>query len=241
MDRSEFLSQGADLLACVYDFVEDLGLISWSQLLSEAGGAERVAVVAVDVVNGFCKEGALASDRVARIVPEVRRLLIEADEAGVSNFYFPCDSHPPDSPEFQSFPPHCLSGSAESQLVQELAELDFVEPTQVIEKGSISSLVDTDLAQRLLVQKPTVIICAGDCSDLCLYQLALGLRYLANSRKLSWRILVDTAAVDTYDLDTATAAEAGIPAHPGEFFHRVFLYHLRLQGIEVFKRIGDSR
>src|SRR5688572_29838487 len=99
--------------------------LSLETLIDEAGGAVYVAIIAVDVVNGFCVEGPLASARVGAIVPPIRRLLENATARGVRHVAVLRDSHTPEAPEFAQFGPHCLSGTAESQLVRELAELPF--------------------------------------------------------------------------------------------------------------------
>src|SRR5215216_6507132 len=94
-----------------------------SQLpLSTVLGSEpdRFALIAIDVINGFCKHGPLASDRVGRIVRPVADLFQRAYDLGVRNFVLTQDAHDPSAPEFAAYPPHCLRGSAESETVDEL-------------------------------------------------------------------------------------------------------------------------
>ncbi|MGE0488093.1 MAG: isochorismatase family protein [Vulcanimicrobiota bacterium] len=220
------------------NWVGQLPTTSFARLIEEAGGPRGVAVLGVDLVNGFCKEGALASSRVGAIVTPSRQLVERAHGAGVRDFFFPCDAHPVDSPEFEAFPPHCLVGTPESSLVSELSGLPFADLFEVLPKGSISALVSTGLQQRLYEREQLrTLVCVGDCSDLCLYHMAAGLRFVANARKLPWKIVVEARSVDTYDLPVDTAAELGILPHPGDFLHVVFLYHLRLIGVEVVARV----
>ena len=43
-----------------------------------AGAPERVALISIDVINGFCKSGPLASERVGRIARPVADLFQRA-------------------------------------------------------------------------------------------------------------------------------------------------------------------
>jgi nicotinamidase-related amidase len=206
---------------------------SLDELLKQSGGPEHCALVVVDLLEGFCREGPLASDPVKELIEPIRSLLVTAHRAGVSKFYFPSDCHSADSPEFDSFPPHCLEGTKQSEIVSELTALEFSESFVRVNKGSISSLIGTDLPQQLSVQGVRTIICVGDCTDLCLYHLAVGLRFWANAHGDVWRIVVPQDLVATYDMSVATALEVGALPHPADFLSDVFLYHMELNGVEV--------
>jgi nicotinamidase-related amidase len=207
--------------------------LSLDRLVEESGGSGRCAIVVVDLLEGFCREGPLASEHVRRLIEPIRSFLSMAHGAGVSKFFFPCDSHPPDSPEFSSFPPHCIEGSRQAEIVSELARLEFSESFVKLNKQSISSLIGTDLPQQLQDLEVKTIICVGDCTDLCLYHLAIGLRFWANAEKRDWRIVVPQDLVATYDLPVAAALEVGAMPHPADLLSDVFLYHLELNGVEV--------
>lgn len=202
------------------------------ELIAAAGGADRVAFLVVDLIKGFTTEGPLASPRIARLVEPAVRLLTRARDLGVRHFLFPCDSHPPESQEFASFPPHCVTGTSEAELADELQALDL--PGKVIPKRSLSAWVGTGL-EAYLAENPelTHFVVLGDCTDLCVYHAAMHLRLTANDRHLPWTVIVPAAAVDTYDLPVDTAREIGALAHDGDFLHRVFLYHMHLNGVQV--------
>ncbi|MEW6281862.1 MAG: isochorismatase family cysteine hydrolase, partial [Candidatus Eremiobacterota bacterium] len=141
--------------------------LALEDLVQEAGGPDRVAVVTVDLIRGFCTIGPLASPRIQAAVPVAARILRRAYNLGVRDFFFPQDAHPPDSPEFQAFPPHCIRDSAESEMVPELAGLPFAEVFQVLPKESVSSHHGTDLHDRLVAGGFTRIVAMGDCTDIC--------------------------------------------------------------------------
>lgn len=212
--------------------------LALSDLLAESNGPEGVAVAIVDLVNGFCKEGPLSSQAVGNLVAPIVEFLKRAHNTGLRQFYFPCDAHPAESPEFSIFPPHCVQGTAESELVSELQALEFSHLFRRLDKGSVSSLIGTTLAQDLVKSDVRTVVCAGDCTDLCLYHLAVGLRYFANHHQLKWRIVVPQNLVATYDLPLKTAAELGVLPHPAAPLHDFFLYHLELNGVEVVSSLS---
>lgn len=204
-----------------------------TQVIEEAGGPQRCAVIAVDLIVGFCHEGALASPRIERLLQPVSHFLTTCHAQGIKDFLFLCDAHQPDSPEFQSFPAHCLKGTPESKLAPSLAALPFSNLFERIDKRSVSSTIETTLTTRLQGDQFQKIICLGDCTDLCLYHLATDLRFLANSSGLPWEIIVASHLVATYDLPVDQALSLGVLPHPGDLLHDLFLYHLELNGITV--------
>lgn len=204
-----------------------------AELIEAAGGPRHCAVVAVDLVEGFCRTGPLASPRVDALIQPTCDFLTRAHAAGIRDFLFPCDAHQKDSPEFQAFPPHCLAGGRESTIVSDLLELPFASLFERLDKRSVSVMVETNLATRLQGDQFKKIVCIGDCTDLCLYHLATGLRFLANSSGLPWDIVVPVDLVQTYDVPTEDALRLGILPHPGDILHDLFLYHMELNGITV--------
>ena len=59
----------------------------------------------------------------------------------------------------------------------------------------------------------------------------------ANAHDYKQRVILPADAVQTYDMPIATAKEMGTLAHPGDFFHLVFLYHMALNGIQVVRTV----
>src|SRR5215212_4001129 len=64
-----------------------------------AGAPERVTLISIDVINGFCKSGPLASERVGRIAKPVADLFQRAYDLGVRSFVLTQDTHTPNAPE----------------------------------------------------------------------------------------------------------------------------------------------
>jgi hypothetical protein len=78
----------------------------------------------------------------------------------------------------------------------------------------------------------------GDCTDLCLYQLAMHLKLNANAAGQRVNVLVPENCVQTYDLPLDVASSIGAMPHDGDLVHAMFLYHMALNGAQVVKKIS---
>ncbi len=194
----------------------------------------RTAIMSVDLINGFCYEGPLASPRVAAIVPAVVSLFGKAHAAGARWFFLFQDTHSDGAPEFDAFGPHCVAGTRQAETIPELAGLPFSDLFRIVEKNSISSaigtILDDWLASNVGIDR---FIIVGDCTDLCVYQLAMHLRLTANAAGIHRTVIVPADCVDTYDMPVERAGELGILPHDAGLLHALSLYHLALNGIEV--------
>jgi nicotinamidase-related amidase len=204
-------------------------------LAAELKEPHCAAIISVDLVKGFCTAGPLSSARVQAIVAPVARLLTRAHALGVRHFVLTQDTHEPDAVEFGSFVPHCVRGTPESETAPELAALPFADEFLTIPKNSIDSSLTLDLqAWRAQHREVNLFIVVGDCTDLCIYQMAMALRVSANEHQLrDVRVVVPADCVDTYDLPVAVAQSLGSLPHAGDLLHLIFLYHMALNGIEV--------
>ena len=195
---------------------------------------ERLLFCSIDMINGFCSEGALASPRVSRLAAPIAALFQHAYDLGVRNFVLTQDTHTPDTPEFAAFPPHCIAGTSESRTIPELAELPFAHQLVTIAKNSLSSHLGTNLG-AWLAEHPQLdtFVLVGDCTDLCVYTAAMHLRMEANALNLTRRVIVPAALVDTFDTPVMVAHELGIKAHDADLHHLLFLHHMAQNGVEV--------
>jgi nicotinamidase-related amidase len=239
MNAADLAKNSQPFLEWAVEWLHSRSSESWRDLVARAGGPERVAVLAVDMTSGFCSQGALASDRVAGIVPAVVRVFQGAYQEGIGHFLLPQDTHGPDALEFGSFPPHCVGGTEESATIPELATLPFADRFQVLPKDSISSFIGTDLEEWLAAHpEVTTFVVVGDCTDLCVYQLAMHLRLRANVLGLGdARVVVPADAVQTYDLPVEVARSIGAMPHDGDLLHLIFLYSMGLNGVDVVAQV----
>jgi nicotinamidase-related amidase len=198
-----------------------------------------VGVFSSDMVVGFCDRGNLASERVDAITEPVVDLFRGAHALGVRHFVLLQDTHDPQTPEFEAWPVHCVRGTEEAETIPELKALPFADRFTVIEKNSLHPGLDTEFDDWLDAHPEIrTAIVVGNCTDLCVYQLAMHLRMRHNARNVAGvAVVVPANAVDTYDLPVDEARAVGAMAHPGDFFHQVFLYHLALNGVRVVREL----
>jgi nicotinamidase-related amidase len=131
-----------------------------------------------------------------------------------------------------------VRGTEEAETVSEIKALPFFDQLTIMEKNSINSGLNTGL-DAWIAAHPEVhtYLVVGDCTDLCTYQLAMHLRLSANALQKQRRVLVPENCADTYDTPIQTARQIGAFAHPADYFHNTFLYHMALNGVEVVKEI----
>lgn len=232
-----FLDQATQFLQVLVEWERDLPEIAWADLVADAQ-LGRVALFSVDMINGFCHEGALSSPRVKGIIPTVVTAFKDAYAIGVRDFVVAQDCHTSASVEFVDFPPHCQSGTSEATTIPELAELPFANLYTVVSKNLLNAFHGTDLSEWLHEHRDlSTAIVVGNCTDLCVHQLAMHLKLSANASNNRLRVIVPANAVQTYDTPLEIAREIGALPHDGDVMHLLFLYHMRLNGIEVVREV----
>lgn len=210
---------------------------SFADVIAAAGGSDKIAVISVDIIKGFCSQGPMSSERVGAITKPSVKLISRAYELGVRSFIFPCDCHDKDSLEFRAFPEHALKGTKEAELEDALLALPFSNTFKIVEKPAVNSFQETELSSILKKSDFNTLIVQGDVTDLCLYQLVTGLACLGNALGKAWRIIVPLECAETYDTPIELAEKLGIPAHDAGFINLVFTYHMQLFGAEMVTRI----
>ena len=166
------------------------------------------AVIVVDMLNGFCRFGNLASPRLASVIEPIREYLAR-ELADGARAVFLVDTHTADDLEFRMFPPHCVEGSGEDEIVDELKE--FAERSVVLRKRRYSGFFGTDLDAVLTDLAPDEVEVVGVCTDICVLHTS------ADLRNRDYEVTVPTALVETYDA----------PGHDGDEVNRWALAHLR--------------
>jgi nicotinamidase-related amidase len=162
----------------------------------------------------------------------------KAWDLGVKNFILAQDCHTSTAEEFHAYAPHAVCGTSEAEAVDEIKALLFYDQMTIFEKNSINPAQNTGLNEWIQAHPEVkTFVVVGDCTDLCIYQTAMHLRTFANSKDLDWRILVPANCVDTYHLPVVDAKAIGAAPHDGDLLHKLFLYHMALNAVEVVKEI----
>ena len=159
-------------------------------------GAKRMLVV-VDLVKGFVTEGNMADPKIQNIVPESKRLVqefIQNDDPVL----FIKDCHEKNAAEFNRFPVHCVKGTREAEMVDELKS--FENEVIVFEKNSTSAMFAKNFVNTIdQMEKLEEVVIIGCCTDICVMNLAIPLRNYFDEVNRDIKIVVPKNAVETYD------------------------------------------
>ena len=149
-------------------------------------------VLVIDMVKGFLEPGhnLYCGDQSREIIPRIKAML-QRERGFGSQVLFVSDHHDPDDLEFQIFPVHCVKGTEEPEVIEELTE--FVTQDNVVPKNRYSGFFNTDLAQRLASLKPGKVIICGVCTDICV------LHTTSDARNRDYPVEVPADCVATFD------------------------------------------
>ena len=173
------------------------------------------ALLVIDVQNGFTKFGNLASPRCLAVVPRIVSEVQRAADRG-DFLLFTADWHRPDDLEFKMFPEHCVEGSDEAEIVDELKP--FLAAASMIRKRRYSAFYGSELDRIIADIAPETVTIVGFCTDICVLHTTSDVR----DRDIAVRIVSD--AVETFDA----------PGHPAGDVNRWALSHMRdVLGAEI--------
>lgn len=173
----------------------------------------------VDMVNGFAKKGNLFSPNINSLIKPIKNLLTKVISSETKVIAFN-DAHNEHSPEFHTYPHHCLENTVESQLVDELQSNNI----KIIKKNSTNGFFAFDFKPNL--QWDNIII-VGCCTDICVYQFALSCKTWFNQHNKEVNVIVPMAMTHTYDEKE----------HPANILNQYAWYSMIKNGISVVNDI----
>lgn len=179
------------------------------------------ALVIIDVVNGFIREGNMKSERLEDIVPPVVNMMESFRENSMPVIAF-ADSHNEKSYELKSFPVHCLENTSECEIIDEIKNIGGYT---LIKKNSVNGFFAPDF-QKFLAENSnirTFVVC-GDCTDICVMNFCLTLKAYFDQNNEPVEIIVPIDAVETYD-DNST--------HNGDLMNIFALEIMGTSGIKI--------
>ncbi len=178
-------------------------------------------LVVVDMVNGFIKEGKMSDKDINHITPRIKSLVESflSDEEGVA---FIKDTHEVNSTEFKKYPPHCLKGTSESELISELSS--YEQKSLSYEKNSTSTIFAKNFMRDIeRMESLKEVIITGCCTDICVMNLAIPLVNYFDEENRDVRVLVPQNAVETFNSDI----------HNRDEYNSIALKLMKNQGIGV--------
>ncbi len=124
-------------------------------------------LIIIDMLNGFCRKGHPLSLTPSTLSTEnyISNLILDFQKKKYG-YLFLCDNHTMDAPEFKQYPPHCLKGTKEAEIIDSLIEFSNVD--NVIYKNTLSIFYETDLEKRLNILNPKSIHLTGVLTDICI-------------------------------------------------------------------------
>ena len=157
-------------------------------------------LIVVDMVNGFVREGVLHDEAISEVIPRQIELIKEAKARG-DLIVFIKDTHDEDAVEFKRFggTKHCVRGTSEAELVDELLEFETDEDTISIEKNSTSYMEAPEFRNLIAgltnLERVDVVGC---CTDICDFNGTMGLANYLDQYNRNVELRVHTDAVATY-------------------------------------------
>ena len=182
----------------------------------------RELLITIDMINGFVKDGSLAAPSIMRVVKRQIELLKEAKEDDTTGIVFIRDSHPIDSVEFKTYVPHCIEGSMETEVIDELKEYEEVGITYF--KNSTNLIFAPNIQSDLLAfDNLKRVRLMGCLSEVCVENGAIGLRTFFDQFNRNVEVYVHADAIDTFDA----------PGHDADEITRIALENMKSNGIKV--------
>ena len=181
-------------------------------------------LIVVDVLNGFIKEGVLADHGVGHIIPEIEEL-VKYFISKKQGIIFVKDCHTEDSVEFKTFPLHCLKGSSEAELVDELKQYEDYGIS--VEKNSTSAIFAPEFLSLIKKMKNLKRVVGVGCeSDICVPNLFIPLKNYFNQENKDVEIVIPLNAIETYDS----------PNHPRDKYNEASCMLMEQAGLTLVKK-----
>ncbi|KAK3016259.1 hypothetical protein RJ639_006090 [Escallonia herrerae] len=212
----------------------------------------NTGLVLVDIINGFCTpgSGSLAprepNRQISQMIDESERLTrLFCDKKWPVLAFL--DSHRPDQPE-HPYPPHCLTGTDESNLVPALRWLER-EPNFTMRRkdcydgfiGSIEEDGSNVFVNWVKTNKIKVLLVLGICTDICVLDFVCSTLSARNRGFLSplEDVVVYSRGCATFDFPVSVARDTkDAIAHPQELMHHVGLYMAKGRGAKIAKAVS---
>ncbi len=184
------------------------------------------AIFVIDMNNGFCEEGALADPTIKRIVPNIRKIIMDGLKRE-SALFFVNDKHKEDSVEIKRYAGHCIT-PREQKTIKELSIFEEYAD-RVFYKNSTCALFAPGMMEMLLQMKNLKrIVITGCCTDICIMNFAVALRNFMDEWNVDVDIVVPINAAETFHIPNVHEREEA-----NQFGYRV----MESNGIRLVKEM----
>lgn len=163
----------------------------------------KKALIIVDMVNGFVREGVLHDEKIADVIPRQIELVKNYKMNG-ELIVFVKDTHDENAVEFKRFgnTKHCVRGTSEANLVDELKKFENDDNTVSIEKNSTSYMESPEFRNMIKkLENLKEVDIAGCCTDICDFNGTMALANYFDEWNRDVEIRVHKDAIATYNED----------------------------------------
>ena len=179
-------------------------------------------LLVIDRVNGFVKEGPLADPYINNITSNIAKL-IEDFKGKNYDIISIQEGHSEKSKEFENFPPHCILGTEEAELIEELKP--YENDMKLIRKNSTCGFVTKEFMDYIEDNKEDLdeVVLTGCCTDLCVLNFAIPLKTYINEHDLDIKVTIYKNTVETYEVE----------GHNREEYNEMAFRIMKQNGIEI--------
>lgn len=182
-------------------------------------------LINVDMVNGFVKKGAMADSYIQHIVPEHIKLMEQMQKEGEAIAIIK-DTHKENCREFNRYPIHCVEGTEEAELIEELKP--FEKDAFVYQKNSTSTIYASNFLKDIdEMTNLREVIMIGCCTDICILNLAIPLQNYFDQKDREVKITIPKNAVETYEA----------PNHKREEYNEMAFKLMGQAGINLIEHV----
>lgn len=188
----------------------------------------RKALIIVDMVNGFVREGVLHDKSIEVIISRQKEIIEDCINDEKTLVIFFKDEHTKKSTELKRFGGmiHCEEGTHESEVVDEFKCYEKKDNVLFIPKNS-TSFMEAPMFRQIIKDLKNVeqFEVAGCCTDICIANGTIGLSNYLDQNNIDADIYVHEDAIATY----------GAPNRNKEEYEKAAKLLMKQQGIK-FKR-----
>lgn len=183
----------------------------------------------VDVLNGFIREGKMSDEYTSHVIPEIVGLSNIMLEMG-GQMVFIKDSHELGCREFDRYPEHCIRGTSEAEVVDELKP--YEKDALVYYKNSTSAIFAPHFMEDISKMKNLRrIIGTGLEADICDMNLFIPLNNYFDEINRRVEIIVPENAVETFEG----------PNHNRDEYRNMAFKLMEQSGIKLVKKYGKRK
>lgn len=163
---------------------------------------DKSLLIVIDMIKGFTDIGSLKSEFIKSIGEDIKNASKKFSHIISIN-----DSHKKHDCEFNSFPPHCIEGSYECEMCDELKDVKF---THTLFKNSTNGFFSKNFMDvfKYYIDNNFDFVVVGCCTDICIFQFCITFKTYLNSINKNLNIIVPKNLVETYDCENHVREEA---------------------------------